>query len=162
MLYLKSPLTSLGYILSWTTTKTLISHYIQSWWKFIKRAFQRLPRKFKDFWRLCKPCYSIIKVENCLKLLSTSLLCPQRAIIHQKQTFYHCVDLGVLVQKTLLGNITLTLLWQKSVKQLDLFQNFKTTALHTSSYTIIYLPNINPPSPKLWFCCLATGIQDFP
>ena len=132
MLYLKSPLTSLGYILSWTTTKTLISHYSQSWWKFIKRAFQRLPQKFKDFWRLCEPCYTIIKVENCLKLLSTSLLCPQRAIIHQKQTFYHCVDLGELVQKTLLGNITLTLLRQKSVKQLDLFQNYRTP------YLIIY------------------------
>ena len=132
MLYLKSPLTSLGYTLSGTTTKTLISHYIQSWWKFIKRAFQRLPRKFKDFWRLCKPCYTIIKVENCLKLLSTSLLCPQRAIIHQKQTFYHFVDLGLLVQKTLLGNITLTLLRQKSVKQLDLFQNYRTP------YLIIY------------------------
>ena len=132
MLYLKSPLTSLCYILSWTTTKKLISHYIQSWWIFIKRAFQRLPQKFKDFWRLCQPCYTIIKVKNCLKLLITSLLCPQRAIIHQKQTFYHCVDLGVLVQKTLLGNITLMLLRQKSVKQLDLFQNYRTP------YLIIY------------------------
>ena len=159
MLYLKSPLTSLGYILSWTTTKTLISHYSQSWWKFIKRAFQRLPQKFKDFWRLCEPCYTIIKVENCLKLLSTSLLYPQRAIIRQKQTFYHCVDLGVLVQKTLLGNITLTLLRQNLLNN---WTYFKTTALHTSSYTIIYLPNINPPSPKLWFCCLASRIQDFP
>ena len=26
---------------------------------------------------------------------------PQRAIIYQKQTFYHCVNLGVLVDKSL-------------------------------------------------------------
>ena len=45
---------------------------------------------------------------------------------------------------------------------INYWTNFKTSALHTWSYTVIYLPNINPPSPKLWSCCLGSGIQDFP
>ena len=34
--------------------------------------------------------------------------------------------------------------------QSNYWTHSKTMALHTSSWTFIYLPNINPPSPKLW------------
>ena len=130
MLYLKSPLTSLSYILSWTTTKALATTFKVDE-NSLKGRFNDSPKNSRTFQDYAKPVIQL-KAENCLKLLSTSVLCPQRAIIHQKQTFYHCVDLGVLVQKTLLRNITLMLLRQKSVKQLDLFQNYGTP------YLVIY------------------------
>ena len=90
MLYLKSPLTSLGYILSWTTTKALATTF-----KVDKKGhfkeFPKIQGLFKTMWTRL---YNILKAKNCLKLLSTSVLCPQRAKIHQKQTFYH---LGVSI-----------------------------------------------------------------
>ena len=69
--------------------------------------------------------------------------------------------LGVLVDINLTWKYHTNAITAKnrSVKLLD---QFKTSALHNSSYTVIYLPNINPSSPKLCSCCQGSGIQDFP
>ena len=65
--------------------------------------------------------------------------------------------LGVLVDKNLTWKYHIDAITAKISKTIGPFQN-----LGTPSYTVIYLPNINPPSPKLWSCCLGSGIQDVP
>ena len=72
--------------------------------------------------------------------------------------------LGVLVDKNLTWKYHIDAITAKnrSVKLLNQFKTFKNSALYNSSYTVIYLPNINPSSPKLCSCCQGSGIQDFP
>ena len=92
MLYLKSPLTSLSYILSWTTTKALATTF-KVGENSLKGRFNDSPKNSRTFQDYAKPVIQL-KAENCLKLLSTSVLCPQRAIIHQNK---HFITVSILV-----------------------------------------------------------------
>ena len=67
--------------------------------------------------------------------------------------------LGVLIDKNLTWKYHIDAITAKISKTVGLISKLRHSI---PRHILLYLPNINPLSPKLWSCCLGSGIQDVP